>query len=146
MNKISRFAFPALMLAGIAVSLAVLLLSLNPAANASNQRSSQAMSGDAELAALGRHLFVAKGCIVCHRQNAARAEALAALGNDPQRNEYLSNIGDDVPDLNTVQADAAFLRRWLKDPSAVKPGTTMPTLNLSGDEIEALIAFLKSKA
>lgn len=41
-----------------------------------------------------------------------------------------------------VRRDAVFLRRWLSDPSAVKPGTDMPTLGLQPAEIDALIAFL----
>ncbi|HLF29114.1 MAG TPA: c-type cytochrome [Anaerolineae bacterium] len=78
-------------------------------------------------AAIGQALFVAKGCIACHRHDA---------------------VGSTVefgPNLTNLQARPEFLRRWLKDPSAVRPGTPMPTLGLADDEIESLIAFLNAE-
>lgn len=92
------------------------------------QAAAQAQPIDPKL--LGHDLFLAKGCVMCHE----RADVRRELGNFSG-----VNIG---PDLTTVQRDADYLRRWLKDPAAVKPGTEMPTLGLKPDEIEALIAFL----
>lgn len=77
-------------------------------------------------AATGRALFVAKGCASCHIHN--------AFGSAP------TSIG---PVLSDYQPDPTYLRRWLRDPAAVKPGTQMPNLRLSAAEIEALIAFLQ---
>ena len=79
---------------------------------------------------LGQALFLAKGCVVCHHHEAVR-EARKELDG--------FSIG---PNLTNLQVDPDYLRRWLKDPAALKPGTEMPTLCLSGDEIEALVAFL----
>lgn len=39
--------------------------------------------------------------------------------------------------------DAAFLTAWLKDPQAVKPGTTMPNQDLSDQQVSDTIAFLQ---
>jgi cytochrome c oxidase subunit II len=36
------------------------------------------------------------------------------------------------------------LKRWLRNPQAVKPGNLMPNLNLSDADIEALAAYLQS--
>jgi cytochrome c oxidase subunit 2 len=36
------------------------------------------------------------------------------------------------------------LRKWLRNPPAEKPGSVMPNLNLSEDEITKLIAYLDS--
>jgi cytochrome c1 len=47
------------------------------------------------------------------------------------------------PDLAGYRADPVFLRRWLRDPQAVRPATRMPDLGLSDAEIEALSAFLE---
>ena len=80
-----------------------------------------------DLVAQGAALFRAKGCVTCHRHEAVDAGA--------------GGIG---PDLTHYQADPAFLRRWLRDPAAVRPGTRMPNLGLEPAEIEALIAFLNS--
>lgn len=76
----------------------------------------------------GRALFVAKGCATCHHH--AAVPGSGALGQG------------EAPDLSAARWDAAFLRRWLSDPSAVKPSTAMPTLGLQPAEIDALIAFL----
>lgn len=76
----------------------------------------------------GVALFRAKGCIGCHRHAAIDEEG--------------GSVG---PDLTHYDADPAFLRRWLADPASVRPNTLMPNLQLAPDEIEALIAFLKSE-
>lgn len=71
-------------------------------------------------AATGEALFVAKGCAACHDRGLNGA-----------------------PFLNDYEPDPAFLRQWLRDPSAVRPGTYMPNLQLSDSEIAALIAYLE---
>lgn len=87
----------------------------------------------AEPAAFGAKLFVAKGCVVCHRH-----ESLASL------RRTIDFYLDEAPDLSRVSADAEYLHRWLRDPKAVKPATYMPNLNLAASEIDALVAFLKA--
>ncbi len=89
-----------------------------------------AQIAQAEPAEVGRALFLAKGCMVCHRQNDV-SDMRKGLGD--------FSVG---PNLTNLQADPTFLQRWLKDPSAVKPGTEMPTLGLTDEEISALGAFL----
>lgn len=81
-------------------------------------------------ASYGKALFLAKGCATCHHH--AAVPGSGALGEG------------DVPDLTKYRWNADYLRSWLKDPAAVKPGTYMPTLGLHDDEIEALIAFLSA--
>ena len=49
-------------------------------------------------------------------------------------------------DLTGYDPDPEFVRQWLRDPGAVRPGTEMPNLNLSDEETEALIAFLDGAA
>ncbi len=39
---------------------------------------------------------------------------------------------------------AARIQGWLEDPPAVKPGSLMPALRLSGPEVTALVAYLLS--
>ena len=83
-----------------------------------------------DLAQRGQDLFLAKGCAMCHTH--------AAVGGT------WTDFGpvEIGPDLTHRKLDPDYLRRWLKDPSAVKPDTQMPMLNLSDQEIEALVAFL----
>lgn len=87
-------------------------------------------------AAYGQALFAAKGCAQCHAHAAIIDSGMFA-------DAYGAN---GAPNLTTYKAAPEFLRAWLKDPAAVRPGTAMPTLGLSDDEIAALIAFLNADA
>jgi cytochrome c1 len=42
---------------------------------------------------------------------------------------------------NTGPAD---LKKWISDPSAVKPGTAMPKVPLTDDELDKVVAFLET--
>lgn len=81
---------------------------------------------------LGEQLFVAKGCIACH-------------SNSKVANSYGYMTTDVGPNLTKFSASPEALRLRLKDPASVNSATQMPNLNLSEAEIEALIAFIKSK-
>jgi mono/diheme cytochrome c family protein len=91
------------------------------------QAANPARPAPASGAEYGRALFLGKGCAGCHR-HAALSEPISGPA-----------IG---PSLTGYQADPDFLRGWLRDPQAIRPGSQMPDLNLSEGEIEALIAFL----
>jgi mono/diheme cytochrome c family protein len=79
-------------------------------------------------AEIGQALFVAKGCIICHRHDAI---------------QEIPNIFVEAgPDLTNYPTTPEYLHAWLKDPQALKPKTEMPNLELKKTEIEALIAFL----
>jgi cytochrome c oxidase subunit 2 len=41
--------------------------------------------------------------------------------------------------------DSAGMARWLRDPLREKPGSLMPTIDLTDDEIAALVAYLQSR-
>ena len=90
-----------------------------------------------DLVAEGRALFRAKGCLTCHRH-----DAVAQVSADAMTIAVWGDTG--APNLTNYQPDPDFLRSWLKDPAAVRPGTRMPNLELKEGEIEALIAFLDS--
>lgn len=85
---------------------------------------------------MGKALFLAKGCIGCHWHAKAGAPSSAFREIGPT----LTNI-ETVPYAN-LPNDIEFLRKWLMDPKALKPGTAMPNLGLSNVEIEHLLAFL----
>lgn len=80
---------------------------------------------EVNLAEHGRTLFMLKGCASCHT--------------------YVPITGDRLsvgPNLTHYVPDSEFVRSWLRDPAAVRPETRMPDLDLSEEEIDALIAFL----
>lgn len=107
----------------------LLLVSFVPWPDRVGDAPAAAEAGATDAAAQGAALFRAKGCVSCHR-HAAVDDAWGTAG----------------PELTAYEADAAFLRRWLRDPAAVRPNTLMPNLALAEAEIEALIAFLESDA
>jgi mono/diheme cytochrome c family protein len=77
----------------------------------------------------GKALFVSKGCITCHTHVGVVAK-FDVIG------------GISAPDLSDIALNPAYLRRWLANPGDVKPGTAMPDLGLTSEEIEALTTFL----
>lgn len=90
----------------------------------------------------GRALFGFKGCATCHRHD-GRESAPTAAGGQVVAAPGRFDGAHGAPDLTHYQPDPAFVRAWLKDPQALRPGTLMPNLGLTEDEIEALLAFLQ---
>lgn len=82
----------------------------------------------------GRAVFAGKGCAMCHAHAAFQRSGQFAGGPGAEM----------APDLTHRLLDPDYLRRWLRDPAAVRADTSMPNLNLSDAEIEALVAFLRS--
>jgi mono/diheme cytochrome c family protein len=79
--------------------------------------------------ARGEQLFVAKGCITCHVNNEVAVPNTLPAG----------------PELTGRKFPADFLKQFLADPAKTKgkaPTDTMPNLNLSKDEINAVEAFI----
>ena len=75
----------------------------------------------------GRILFNELGCVNCHRNKT----------NLPsKRGPVLSGISKRVKN--------SWIQSFLQDPSAGKPGTTMPDFELKTDEVEAITHYLAS--
>ncbi len=91
---------------------------------------------------VGRALFTFKGCATCHRHDGLGTERLTGDGQTVAASRSLAGASG-APDLTDYDPDPDFVRVWLRDPAAVRPGTLMPNLGLSEDEITALLAFLK---
>lgn len=92
---------------------------------------------DAEVdpeAAAGATLFRARGCASCHT---VEGYAAGTLGPDLTHLQQRETFAGSMFDLNEKN-----LRRWLRDPPAEKPGSLMPDLDLSEDDISSLIAYL----
>lgn len=92
------------------------------------------------LARRGRDIFFAAGCGACH---STRGAPVAAAAGQP---------GPDLSDLasrstlaaGTVPNTPASLRRWIRDPQAIKPGALMPPTSLSDAQLDALVAYLET--
>ncbi len=91
-----------------------------------------------ELAARGAELFTSRTCIACHAINGyegAEARVGPNLTYFADRAKFAGYI------LETTPENVAA---WLEDPQALKPGAQMPDLQLSDEDIEALVAYLQT--
>ncbi|MDQ1439513.1 MAG: cytochrome c oxidase subunit [Acidimicrobiaceae bacterium] len=85
-------------------------------------------------AAAGSTLFRQKGCASCHTvEGYSKGTVGPNLSHLQQRKVFAGAIFE-MNDEN--------LRKWLRNPPKEKPGSIMPNLNLSEDEITNLIAYL----
>lgn len=85
-------------------------------------------------AAAGAAAFRAKGCASCHTVKGYSAGQVGPdLTHFSQRHTFAGAIFDN---------DERNLRAWLRDPPAEKPGSVMPDLDLTEEEISDLIAYL----
>lgn len=92
-----------------------------------------------DLAAQGEELFTSRTCIACHAINGyegAEARVGPNLTHFNARDKFAGYVFD--------THDDELLADWLADPPAMKPGAQMPNLGLQPDDIDALIAYLRT--
>lgn len=127
-------------LAGLLLVPALLLATLlaaacsggTPAATGTPGATVDVSGGDA---AAGRQLFIQQ-CAACHIVTSI-PQARGRVGPDLSTYATQPQIAGLVP--NTPEN----LARFLKNPSAVKPGTAMPNLGLSDQQVANLVAFMQ---
>jgi cytochrome c oxidase subunit 2 len=84
----------------------------------------------------GAALFLSKGCGGCHTVNGVSSGRVGPnLTHLATRSTFAGSIFENTPQN---------LRAWLRNPPAEKPGSIMPDLNLSEDEITKLIGYLET--
>ena len=100
-------------------------------------RQAAPVSADADGAAVerGLQIFQQSSCANCHSVRGISAQG--TMGPDLTHLMSRQTIASGAL-LNTPQN----LADWLRDPNAVKPGTTMPVVPLSAPDREALVAWL----
>ena len=92
---------------------------------------------DSEAVAQGKIVFESSPCLGCHR-----VAGIAGRGE----------LGPDLTHLmsrETIAAGSALntpenLRKWIRDPGAIKPGSLMPALQLSDEQINKLSDYLET--
>jgi cytochrome c oxidase subunit 2 len=85
-------------------------------------------------AALGETLFTVR-CGACHTVRGTRAGG--RLGPDLTHVMSRQTIA-----AATLPNKIAYLSGWISDPQRIKPGNLMPTLDISGPELEQIRGFL----
>jgi cytochrome c oxidase subunit II len=99
----------------------------------------QAPSAQQSLVNQGAQLFSNGACITCHTVRGTPANG--KVGPDLTHFGLRQTVAG-----NTLEKgdNNEGIKRWLRNPQAVKPGNLMPNLNLSDSDIEALVAYLQS--
>ncbi len=79
----------------------------------------------------GQQVFE-KNCLSCH-----------AVGqNGGNTGPSLTGFGDKDRIAGILEHDKDNLKEWIKDPQEVKPGNSMPKVNLSDEEVDAVADYL----
>ncbi|HTX42478.1 MAG TPA: cytochrome c oxidase subunit II [Acidobacteriaceae bacterium] len=86
-------------------------------------------------AAAGRQIFETHACTNCHTIRGTAA--VGSFGPDLTHLASRATLASGAT-LNTPED----LYAWIKDPDAVKPGSLMPAMQLSDEEIRELVAYL----
>jgi cytochrome c oxidase subunit 2 len=85
----------------------------------------------------GHEVFMNNACVTCHTIRGTQAG---------------SRVGPELTHVGSRQTIAAGtlpnrredLTQWVRDPQAIKPGTRMPAVRLSDDDLRAVVAYLQS--
>ncbi len=99
------------------------------------QESQPAQAGDD--ASTGRKIFETTACINCHTISGTIADG---------------RVGPDLTHLmsrETIASGAALntpanLRLWIENPEAIKPGSLMPAMKLSDQDVDALTRYMET--
>jgi cytochrome c oxidase subunit 2 len=87
-------------------------------------------------AAEGLALFNGKGCAGCHTvEGVSQGKIGPNLTHLQSRHTFAGSV---------LAMNEDNLRTWLRNPPGVKPGSVMPNLGLTPDEITKLIAYLET--
>jgi cytochrome c oxidase subunit 2 len=101
------------------------------------QRQRQAAARTTPQTQRGHDVFMNNACVTCHTIRGTQAG---------------SRVGPELTHVGSRRTIAAGtlpntreeLTRWVRDPQAIKPGTRMPAVRLSEDDLRAVVAYLKS--
>ena len=104
-------------------------------------RTAPAAELESPLARRGRDVFAANACAGCHSVATRSSDdsdvndAGPPLGDLGARQHLAAGVIENTPDN---------LAAWIADPDAFKPGSKMPAVELSADELDAIVAYLES--
>jgi cytochrome c oxidase subunit 2 len=95
-----------------------------------------AASPGAGPAAEGARLFLNGPCSSCHTIRGTKADGY--VGPDLTHLATRTTLG-----ALTIPNDPSALREWILDSQHLKPGNQMPSFDLSGSRLDALVAYLE---
>jgi cytochrome c oxidase subunit 2 len=89
------------------------------------------------LAQRGQQVFMASACNLCHAISGTDASASIAPDLSHVASRRLLAAG-------ALPNDERSLRTWIANPQAIKPGSRMPVVPLSNEQLDALTAYLRT--
>ncbi|UCI29782.1 cytochrome c oxidase subunit II [Mesorhizobium sp. B4-1-4] len=89
-----------------------------------------------EEARRGQAAFLGTGCALCHRIRGT--PAVGVVGPDLT---HLASRGSLAAD--TLPLTRGALAAWIADPQSIKPGAKMPSIDLSANDLNAVVAYLE---
>jgi cytochrome c oxidase subunit II len=100
------------------------------------ERESQpALEPEDDLALTGQQVFMGSSCVYCHTIQGTNATG--ELGPDLTHIASRLTIGAGI-----LENNRGNLAGWIVDPHTFKPGNLMPPTNMTGAELQALLAYL----
>jgi cytochrome c oxidase subunit II len=85
----------------------------------------------------GEQVFMSHGCPLCHTVGGTRA--LGTIGPN------LTHIGSSLTiAAGSLPNTRGNLAGWIVDPQQIKPGVKMPPNDMSGPELQAILAYLEN--
>ena len=101
-----------------------------------NDQLQPAAAPTADEAKAGEELFLRRPCVMCHRIGGTPAGGTVA----PDLTHIASR---QTLAAGTLTMSRGNLAAWIADPQGIKPGSNMPVVELSGDELNAVVAYLE---
>jgi cytochrome c oxidase subunit 2 len=85
----------------------------------------------------GRRIFETTACINCHAVGGTNGTG--RFGPDLTHLMSRSTIASGAAENTTEN-----LRLWIQNPDAIKPGSLMPAMKLSDEDLDALVRYLET--
>ncbi|RWC26400.1 MAG: cytochrome c oxidase subunit II [Mesorhizobium sp.] len=101
-----------------------------------NDQLQPAAAATSDEAKTGEGLFLKHPCVMCHRIGGTPAGGTVA----PDLTHIASR---QTLAAGTLTMSRGNLAAWIADPQGIKPGSHMPVVELSGDELNAVVAYLE---
>jgi cytochrome c oxidase subunit 2 len=92
---------------------------------------------EAEPARTGQQIFLSASCVYCHTVRGT--PAAGEVG--PDLTHFASRL---TIAAGALENNVGNLGGWILDPQHIKPGTLMPPTPLTGEELQALLAYLST--
>lgn len=84
----------------------------------------------------GQQVFLSKGCVMCHAVRGTPAGGRVAPD--------LTHVGSRrTLAAGTLPMTRGALAAWIADPQALKPGANMPRVDLTADELNAVVSYVE---